>query len=118
MKLWRAGKAKGKAIDMRILPDNSNSQLALPLDFAALLNEIPENFEFTLDFLQGALRFTREGIPAAQTFKRELKTAQKLGLICETAEDHAFTARCRQEYGRNLRYGATYSKERRIEVMQ
>ena len=66
---------------MRIIHHQRHSQLALPRDFAAFLNEIPNNFEFTLDFLQGALRFTRDGIPTAETFESELKSAQELGLI-------------------------------------
>lgn len=93
---------------MRII--NNNSQLSLPPDFAALLSEIPSGLEFNLWNLQGAMRFTRSGVPAAQTFKRELKTAQKLGLIREVAEDLKLTASFRDEYGRDLRYGATFVK--------
>jgi hypothetical protein len=96
---------------MRIIQHESVSQLALPPDFAAFLNEIPAGFDFNLWNLQGAMRFTREGVSAAQTFERELKSAQELGLIRETAEDRAFTDRCRNEYGSGLRYGATYIKE-------
>jgi hypothetical protein len=96
---------------MRIIQHESVSQLALPPDFAAFLNEIPAGFDFNLWNLQGAMRFTREGVSAAQTFERELKSAQELRLIRETAEDRAFTDRCRKEYGSSLRYGATYIKE-------
>jgi hypothetical protein len=77
---------------MRIIPaDKTNSQL-LPRDFAAFLNELPRGFTFNLWSLQGALRFSREGIPNHQSYRPELSTAVQLGLITPAGEDVQMTS--------------------------
>jgi hypothetical protein len=91
-------------------PNTSGSQL-LPRDFAQLLSELPSDFEFNLYYLQGALRFTREGIPNHQSYERELKTAQQLGLIEPAGEDVSWSEdEWQRGYPRELHAGQQFKR--------
>ncbi|HZQ17078.1 MAG TPA: hypothetical protein VFA90_00035 [Terriglobales bacterium] len=89
----------------------SDTNVNLPPDFVAFLGGHPAGSKFNLWHLQGAMRFTRDGIPAVQTYSTELNTAQELDLIREVDEDEKTTAEFREEYGHHLCYGRTFVRQ-------
>ena len=87
---------------------------SLPRDFAEFLSGLPRGFVFSLWNVQGALRFTRTGIPNEQSYAPELHAAQQLGLIEPTDEDLEMTAsEWERGYPRELHAGAQFRRTAR-----
>jgi hypothetical protein len=87
---------------------------SLPPDFVSFLNEFPAGSKFNLWNVQGAMRFTREGIPDHQSYEPELQTAQKLGLIEPADEDVKWSEReWDNGYPRHLHAGSQFKRTAR-----
>jgi hypothetical protein len=97
-----------------ILSQHDTNVNSLPRDFAEFLSELPRGFTFNLWNVQGALRFTRQGVPNEQSYEHELETAQQLGLIEPAGEDLKWTEReWSNGYPRELRAGIQFKRTAR-----
>jgi hypothetical protein len=95
-----------------ISANGSNSQL-LARDFGEFLNQLPPGFTFSLWYVQGGMRFTRQGIPNYQEYADELNLARELGFIVDDGEDTGLTNSEWQEgYPPHLRAGLQFKRTR------